>query len=117
MPSPFQTPGLERGRGNFGNFEFDLEAARFELPMIRISCTESTSGEERAFALYLRGKLLNIGNKYNQDAEVALCKSVKLDPARFDAWNCLGSCFYKNSRVEMARACFQESIQQVPMLS
>ncbi|KAK3286989.1 hypothetical protein CYMTET_5481 [Cymbomonas tetramitiformis] len=80
---------------------------------------------ERARSLCLRGQLLDTSPDYSREAEVSLIKAVKLKPSSVEAWNSLGTCFWKKSDLFGAMHCFnsalkwarnKQSLQQLSML-
>lgn len=62
---------------------------------------------------YLKGRALNIMPSYNKEAEELLSKAIKLDPKLVDAWNELGSCYWKNDKISEAINCFKGALKQV----
>lgn len=73
------------------------------------------SGDIKNKAQYhlLRGKILNITSKYNQEAEESLSKAVKLDPRLVEAWNHLGECYWKKEDISAAKNCFTGALNHV----
>ncbi len=63
--------------------------------------------------LMLRGKALNIGPEFNQEAHDLLSKSVKLDPRLTEAWIQLGESYWKNKDVDGAKNCFTGALNHV----
>lgn len=72
----------------------------------------SSSSTDTAEFSFLKGKALNVTEVFDQAAEDALSKAVKLDPKHVEGWNQLGECFWKKSDTAQAKTCF-ESAQQV----
>ncbi|MCO5591747.1 hypothetical protein L7F22_045739 [Adiantum nelumboides] len=68
----------------------------------------------RAQFEYLRGKALDAGSEYCKEAEDHLSKAVKLDPSLFDAWSCLGNCFWKKDDLMAAKNCFNLVLKKGP---
>ncbi|XP_002735299.1 tetratricopeptide repeat protein 5-like [Saccoglossus kowalevskii] len=60
----------------------------------------------KATYLMLQGKTLNVLPRYDQGADDALSRAVKLDPKLVEAWNQLGECYWKNKDIEGAKNCF-----------
>ncbi|XP_014231039.1 tetratricopeptide repeat protein 5-like [Trichogramma pretiosum] len=60
----------------------------------------------RAKYYYLKGKTLNIEDKFVPLAEELLSKAVKLEPKLIEAWNELGECYWKNDDIQQAKNCF-----------
>ncbi|XP_031555752.1 tetratricopeptide repeat protein 5-like [Actinia tenebrosa] len=62
--------------------------------------------EDTAKCLYLRGKALNVRGDFEQTAQDALSKAVKLVPNLVEAWNALGECYWKKGDMAAAKNCF-----------
>lgn len=62
----------------------------------------------QAMLWYLRGKCMacTVVGRSSEAAEQLLSDSVKLDPTRNDAWNCLGECFWSQDNLEAAKYTF-----------
>ncbi|OAD62374.1 Tetratricopeptide repeat protein 5 [Eufriesea mexicana] len=60
----------------------------------------------RAKYYYLRGKALNVTERFIPQAEELLTKAVKLEPNLVEAWNELGECYWKNDDIQQAKNCF-----------
>ncbi|KAI4487156.1 PREDICTED: tetratricopeptide repeat protein 5-like [Polistes canadensis] len=60
----------------------------------------------RAKYYYLKGKALNVVDRYIPQAEELLSKAVKLEPNLTEAWNELGECYWKNDDIQQAKNCF-----------
>lgn len=71
----------------------------------------------RAKYYYLKGKTLNVTDKFVPQAEELLSKAVKLEPKLIDAWNELGECYWKNDDVKQAKNCFIGALPHVRMIS
>ena len=61
---------------------------------------------------YLKGCVLNIGNKYNVNAEEKLIDAAKMSPTTYEIWNELGDCIWKKGDKKGARNCFERAINQ-----
>lgn len=70
----------------------------------------------RAKYYYLKGKALNVVERYIPQAEELLSKSVKLDPKLIEAWNELGECYWKNNDLVQAKNCFSGALLHVSLL-
>ncbi|XP_015602216.1 tetratricopeptide repeat protein 5 [Cephus cinctus] len=60
----------------------------------------------RAQYYFLKGKTLNVIDRFVPQAEELLSKAVKLEPSLIDAWNELGECYWKNDDIQQAKNCF-----------
>ncbi|XP_017875209.1 tetratricopeptide repeat protein 5-like [Ceratina calcarata] len=60
----------------------------------------------RAKYYYLKGKALNVTERFIPQAEELLTKAVKLEPNLVEAWNELGECYWKNDDIQTAKNCF-----------
>lgn len=60
----------------------------------------------RAKYYYLKGKALNVTERFVPQAEELLTKAVKLEPNLVEAWNELGNCYWKNDDIQQAKNCF-----------
>lgn len=87
----------------------DVEKKMKEV--LRIVDDNQTSLSSKAEYFMLKGKCLNVTSDYDNQAEEALSKSVKLDPKQVEAWNVLGECFWKKGDIEQAKNCFTGALQ------
>ncbi|XP_046748130.1 tetratricopeptide repeat protein 5-like [Diprion similis] len=60
----------------------------------------------RAKYYYLKGRCLNVVDRFMPQAEELLSKAVKLEPKLVEAWNELGECYWKNDDIQQAKNCF-----------
>lgn len=67
----------------------------------------------RAKYYYLKGKALNVVDRFIPQAEELLSKAVKLEPKLIEAWNELGECYWKNDDIKQAKNCFVGALQHV----
>ena len=74
------------------------------------SYNSQDSIHEKARALYLRGRALNVTTKHDAESERLLSKSVKLEPSFVEAWNELGESYWKREDVDNARICFEGAL-------
>ncbi|KAH0950598.1 hypothetical protein HN011_007901 [Eciton burchellii] len=65
----------------------------------------------RAKYYYLKGKALNVVDRFVPQAEELLSKAVKLEPKLIEAWNELGECYWKNDDIKQAKNCFVGALQ------
>lgn len=70
----------------------------------------------RAKYYYLKGKALNVTERFTQQAEELLTKAVKLEPNLVEAWNELGECYWKNDDIQQAKNCFVGALRHVKTL-
>ena len=75
-----------------------------------IPASQKATFESRALLFYLRGKALDVAEEYVPDAEDMLGRAVKLDPTLGDAWNQLGTSFWKKGDYQSAHDCWQCSL-------
>ena len=71
----------------------------------------------RAKYYYLKGKALNVTERFIPQAEELLTKAVKLEPNLVEAWNELGECYWKNDDIQQAKNCFVGALRHVKFLS
>lgn len=71
----------------------------------------------RAKYYYLKGRALNVVDRFIPQAEELLSKAVKLEPKLIEAWNELGECYWKNDDIKQAKNCFAGALQHVHFLS
>lgn len=67
----------------------------------------------RAKYYYLKGRALNVVDRYVPQAEELLSKAVKLEPKLVDAWNELGECYWKKDDIQQAKNCFVGALPHV----
>ncbi|CAL1683608.1 unnamed protein product [Lasius platythorax] len=65
----------------------------------------------RAKYYYLKGRALNVVDRFIPQAEELLSKAVKLEPKLIEAWNELGECYWKNDDIKQAKNCFAGALQ------
>ncbi|GAB1865489.1 Tetratricopeptide repeat protein 5 [Camponotus japonicus] len=65
----------------------------------------------RAKYYYLKGRALNVVDRFIPQAEELLSKAVKLEPKLIEAWNELGECYWKNDDIKQAKNCFTGALQ------
>ncbi|XP_067947415.1 tetratricopeptide repeat protein 5-like [Watersipora subatra] len=70
-----------------------------------------TSLKNKAEYLLLKAKCLNVKANFDEEAEEAMSKAVKLDPKQVEAWNILGECFWKKGDIDSAKNCFSGALQ------
>ncbi|CEO98712.1 hypothetical protein PBRA_006826, partial [Plasmodiophora brassicae] len=64
---------------------------------------------------YWHGKLrTHASEAFDQAAVEYLQNAVRQDPALYDAWNCLGECYWKKRDMPSARSCFESAIAHNP---
>eukprot|EP01112_Ceratiomyxa_fruticulosa_P000239 TRINITY_DN1022_c0_g1_i4.p1 TRINITY_DN1022_c0_g1~~TRINITY_DN1022_c0_g1_i4.p1 ORF type:complete len:320 (+),score=63.71 TRINITY_DN1022_c0_g1_i4:117-1076(+) len=76
--------------------------------------TSETTTKDKAFIQYLMGKTYNILPAYSSNSELALSKSIKLDPTLVDSWLQLGESYWKKADVIAAKNCFSGALDQDP---
>jgi tetratricopeptide (TPR) repeat protein len=81
-----------------------------------VSATASNAWEpaEKARLHFLHGKALDTMKDYSEEAETQLTRAVKLDPLCWEAWNSLGSVFFKKKDLRAALDAFENSIAAKP---
>ncbi len=84
------------------------------LTAISAQVTTSWEPPEKAQLHFLHGKALDIQKDFNLDAETHLIRAVKLDPLCWDAWNCLGSVYYKKKDLRASLDAFDNSAAAKP---
>lgn len=70
-----------------------------------------TNLDTKAHDLMVKGRLLNAGEKYNQEAFDLLSKSIKLNPNLIDAWVELTECYQRKSDIEGAIVCLENALK------
>ena len=70
--------------------------------------------EENIALNFAKGKALNIKADYDVEAFECLSKCIKLNPLCSESWNQLAECYWKQSNIDSARNCFEESIKLDP---
>ena len=83
---PLCTPPDERGDSDHFS-TLDQENDRLE------GYQSPDSIHEKARALYLRGRALNVTTKHDAESERLLSKSVKLEPSFVEAWQEIGESY------------------------
>ncbi|KAL1506730.1 hypothetical protein ABEB36_006037 [Hypothenemus hampei] len=68
--------------------------------------------ENKPYYYYLKGKLINLGAEYSEEAENLLSKAIKLDAKLVNAWNELGECYCKKPEFPKAKSCFEGAMKE-----
>lgn len=77
--------------------------------------TDRLEGKEKTITkCYLKGKVLNIKEEYDQESLELLSKAIKLSPSNPDAWNELGDVYWKKGDIDGARNCFESALKHDP---
>ncbi|KXJ17877.1 tetratricopeptide repeat protein 5 [Exaiptasia diaphana] len=100
----FETHGIEQACDKNSLVEEKMKEILSILDYIH------ASAEDTARCLYLRGKALNIKPEFDQAAQDALSKAVKLVPKMVEAWNALGECYWKKGDMAAAKNCFSGAL-------
>lgn len=61
----------------------------------------------------LKAKALNVLPDYNPEVQEILTKLVKFHPKLVEAWNELGTCFWKKGDIKAAKSCFENATKEV----
>lgn len=67
--------------------------------------------KSKAEYFMLKGKCLNVKSQFDEEAQEAMSRAVKLDPKQVEAWNILGECFWKKGDIDSAKNCFTGALQ------
>ena len=75
---------------------------------------EESNDAKEAYKLYVKGfvELMTYGDI--SSAERMLSKALKLDPSNVDAWNTLGTVFWKKGDLLQAKRCFEGGNERKP---
>lgn len=73
--------------------------------------SQDSSLESKAHDFMMRGRSLNSGEKFNQEAFDLLSKAIKLNPYLIDAWIDLTKCYQRKSDIEGAIACLENALK------
>lgn len=68
--------------------------------------------KHKAEFLLLRGRCLNVAQRFSPTAEECLSRAVKLEPGLVEAWNILGEQYWKKGDLTAAKTCFTGALQQ-----
>lgn len=81
-----------------------------------ITSLDSTHWEppEKAKLLHFHGRVLDVLPEYSAEAEAHVTRAVKLDPLCWEAWNTLGSIFYKKQDFKSSLEAFESSVAAKP---
>ena len=77
------------------------------LDELQVECERA----DKALYCLLRGRALNITDKYDERAFELLSRSVKLRPQLTEAWNQLGECYWKRGDNHSALNCFESALK------
>ncbi|XP_055947942.1 tetratricopeptide repeat protein 5-like [Argiope bruennichi] len=69
-------------------------------------------GAKKAEYDLLKAKALNILPDFNPEALEILTKLVKFHPKLIEAWNELGTCFWKKGDMKAAKSCFESALRE-----
>ncbi|XP_054713121.1 tetratricopeptide repeat protein 5-like [Uloborus diversus] len=60
----------------------------------------------------LKAKALNVLPDFNPETVEILTKLVKFHPKNVEAWNELGTCFWKKGDIKAAKSCFESALRE-----
>lgn len=60
----------------------------------------------------LKAKALNVLPDYNPEVKDTLTRLVKFHPKLVEAWNELGTCFWKKGDIKGAKSCFESAVRE-----
>eukprot|EP00954_Amorphochlora_amoebiformis_P019492 1333039-Amorphochlora_amoeboformis.AAC.1 len=78
----------------------------------RVETISETDSNTKAELACWMGKAYGCLPQYTKDAEEYLAKAIKLNPGLIDAWNCLGSEYWKKPDLKAAEDCFRGALEQ-----
>ncbi|KFM81128.1 Tetratricopeptide repeat protein 5, partial [Stegodyphus mimosarum] len=61
---------------------------------------------------FLRAKAMNVLPDFKPEVLEILTKLVKFHPKHVEAWNELGTCFWKKGDIKAARSCFESALRE-----
>ncbi|KAK0086224.1 hypothetical protein PV325_003575 [Microctonus aethiopoides] len=98
----FENHSIEDAKNKNDDLEIELKdtLAKFD------ECKVYEIDGSRAKYYYLKGKALNVVERFIPQTEELLSKAVKLEPKLLDAWNELGECYWKKNDIKQAKNCF-----------
>ncbi|GFX14879.1 tetratricopeptide repeat protein 5 [Trichonephila clavipes] len=74
--------------------------------------TDELNGLKKAEYDLLRAKALNVLPDFNSEALEILTRLVKFHPKLIQAWNELGTCFWKKGDIKAAKSCFESALRE-----
>lgn len=77
---------------------------------------ECDGGDSKVEHQLLKAKALNVLPDYNPEVLEILTKLVKFHPKLIDAWNELGTCYWKKGDIKAAKSCFESAAREVKYL-
>ena len=89
---------------------FNPKDVLIRLDQLRPDCESS----DKALYLAVRGRALNVTDKYDEKAFELLSSSIKLRPQLTEAWNQLGECYWKRGKAgdqQSALNCFESALK------
>lgn len=98
----FENHSIEEAIKKNGDVEKEMKDTLSKLD----ECKGYEIDGSRAKYYYLKGKALNVTERFIPQAEELLTKAVKLEPNLVEAWNELGECYWKNDDIQQAKNCF-----------
>ncbi|XP_076230771.1 tetratricopeptide repeat protein 5 isoform X1 [Calliopsis andreniformis] len=98
----FENHSIEEAIKKNGDVEKEMKDALNKFD----ECKGYEIDGSRAKYYYLKGKVLNVMERFTPQAEELLTKAVKLEPNLIEAWNELGECYWKNDDIQQAKNCF-----------
>lgn len=108
----FENHSIEDAKNKNDDLEIELKdtLAKFD------ECKVYEIDGSRAKYYYLKGKALNVVERFIPQTEELLSKAVKLEPKLLDAWNELGECYWKKNDIKQAKNCFLGALPHVSLL-
>ncbi|GFU17427.1 tetratricopeptide repeat protein 5 [Nephila pilipes] len=74
--------------------------------------TDELNGLKKAEYDLLKAKALNVLPDFNSEALDILTRVVKFHPKLIEAWNELGTCFWKKGDIKAAKSCFESALRE-----
>jgi tetratricopeptide (TPR) repeat protein len=69
------------------------------------------SGQDRAKASYIKGRLTLLSPQDGCDSQDLLSKAIKLDPTLLGAWNSLGEVYWGKQDFVQCKQCFEQALE------
>lgn len=87
-------------------------SAELEKTLNLFSSVDDSDVNNKTECELLKAKALNVLPDYNPEVMEILTKLVKFHPKLVEAWNELGTCFWKKGDLKAAKSCFESATRE-----
>mmetsp|Transcript_40972 Transcript_40972/g.68472 ORF Transcript_40972/g.68472 Transcript_40972/m.68472 type:complete len:154 (+) Transcript_40972:137-598(+) len=78
----------------------------------KVDAMDQKTAAQKAMSACWKGRAYGSLPEHTAEAEEHLTKAIKLEPGLVEAWNCLGTEYWKKKDLKAAGDCFRGAIEQ-----